>query len=84
MFGIIFGLSLLVLGFLGDNSFDKLFEAQSVVIVVCADDVVEAALDEFRVDVNAFEVEHVFLVEVLPRLGLREESVFVLIEFLEG
>lgn len=56
MFGIILGLSLLMLGFLGDDAFDKLFEAQSVVIVVCTDDVVEAALDEFRVDVDAFEV----------------------------
>ena len=56
--------------FLGDNTINEFFQVQSVLILIGADDVVEAALDEFGVNVDSLEVKHVFLVEVLPRLGL--------------
>lgn len=41
---------------LGDDTFNEFIKVQSVLILVAADDVVEAALDEFRVNVDSLEV----------------------------
>lgn len=75
MLRVVFWFFLGVISSLGHDGFNKLLNLNSILVFIGVEDVIEGALDEFGVDVDAFKVCHVLFIEEIPGFRFGKEAV---------